>query len=203
MDTKFQTSFIPKKTVGPGLTGGRPESVSVALLVSIIIFMLSLAAAGGVFFYKRVLIRNIDKMNGQLVQAKNSFDPESIEKWSRFDKRIDAAAKILASHSVVSPIFDLLQNDTLATVKFNNFSLDLKDNGSASVSMTGEAKSFSSVANQSDIINREKFIKNPVFSDLNPNQSGNVVFKFNGSLDPALISYKNNLRRGSASASAN
>ncbi len=194
MDTKFQTSFIPKKTIAQGLTRPRPEAVSVALLVAIIIFILTLGAAGGVFAYKKVLIGRINDMNKRLAEAKNSFEPDFIEQLNKLNKRILSANKILAAHTTVSPIFDLLENATLATVKFNSFAYDLKDNGAGSLSLTGEAKNFSSIALQSDIFGQEKYIKNPVFSDLNPDSSGNIVFKFSSNIDPTLVSYKNNLK---------
>jgi len=193
MDTKFQTSFIPKKSLNEATSHSRPESVGVFLIIGIIIFILGLAAAGGVFAYKKILIKSIAEMNSRLAQAKNSFEPESIESWNRLNKRIEAAKKLLVAHTVVSPVFELLENDTLATVKFTSFAYDSRDNGTSFISLAGEAKNFSSIALQSDILGQEKYIKNPVFSDLNPDQSGNIVFKFSGSLDPNLISYKKNL----------
>ncbi|MDO8482959.1 MAG: hypothetical protein Q7S86_04040 [bacterium] len=193
MDTKFQTSFIPKKALNETTGRSRPESVSVFLIIGVIIFILGLAASGGVFAYKKILVKSIADMNGRLAQAKNSFEPESIEKWNRLNKRIEASKKLLTSHTVVSTVFDLLENATLATVKFNSFNYDLRDSGISSISLAGEAKNFSSVALQSDIFGQEKYIKTPVFSDLNPDQNGNIVFKFNASLDPNLVSYKKNL----------
>ena len=193
MDTKFQTSFIPKKALNETTSHARPESVGVFLIIGVIIFILALAAAAGVFAYKKILIGSIAAMNSRLAQAKNSFEPESIETWNRLNKRIEAAKKLLTTHTVVSPIFELLENDTLATVRFNSFTYDLRDNGTSLIALAGEAKNFSSIALQSDIFGQEKHIKNPVFSDLNPDQSGNIVFKFGSSLDPNLVSYKKNL----------
>lgn len=194
MDTKFQTSFIPKKAMAPGSVD-RPKSVSIALLISIIIFVITLAAAGAVFGYKRVLVQRIDTMNKKLAEAKNSFEPEFVEKLNRLNKRIESAKRIIDAHTAVSPILDMLENDTLATVKFDTFSYEMKDTGQSSVVMSGQAKTYSSIALQSDIFGRneypERYIKNPVFSDLNPDQSGNIIFKFNASLDGALVSYKN------------
>ena len=193
MDTKFQTSFIPKKALNETTSHSRPESVSVFMIIGIIIFILGLAASGGVFAYKKILIKSISDMNGRLAQAKNAFEPESIEKWNRLNKRIEASKKLLTSHTVVSTVFELLENTTLATVKFNSFNYNLLDSGSSAISLSGEAKNFSAIALQSDILGQEKYIKTPVFSDLNPDQNGNIVFKFNATLDPNLVSYKKNL----------
>jgi hypothetical protein len=193
MDTKFQTSFIPKKTAPA--SAGRPISGSVSpfMLGAIIIFVLTLAASGAVFAYRRILISSIGDMDRRLVEAKNSFEPDFINKVDRLNKRIEAAKKLIVAHKVVSPIFEVLENNTLATVRFNDFSYNLKDGGESSISLSGEAKNFSSVALQSDIFGKEKYIKSPAFSDLNPDSSGNIVFKFNASIDPALTSYQKNI----------
>lgn len=190
MDTKFQTSFIPKKALAE--SAGRPEtqSVSVFLIIAIVIFIVSVASAGGVFIYKKILIGQIADMSARLVQAKNSFEPSFIDKANTLNKRIDGGKQLLSTHTAVSPVFDLLENDILATVKFETFSYEFKDGGQISLALTGQAKDFSSIAIQSDILGQDKFLKNPVFSDLNPDQSGNVVFKLNLSLDPSLVSYK-------------
>ena len=193
MDTKFQTSFIPKKALTETTSRPRPESVSVFFIIGFIVFILSLASAGGGFAYKKILIGSITDMNQRLAEAKNSFESDFIEKMNRLSKRIEAGNKLLATHTVVSTVFDLLENQTLATIKFNNFTYDLRDNGTSFISLTGEAVNFSSIALQSDIFGQEKYIKSPVFSDLNSDQRGIVVFKFNASLDPNLISYKKNL----------
>jgi hypothetical protein len=132
-------------------------------------------------------------MDQRLVEAKNSFEPEFINTVDRLSKRIEASKKILAAHTAISPVFEFLESDTLAAVRFNDFSYELKDAGVSSISLSGEARNFSAVALQSDIFGKEKFVKSPVFSDLNPNTDGNVAFKFNATLDPTLISYQKNL----------
>lgn len=186
MDTKFQTSFIPKKSFEP--TAQKTAPVSVFLLISLVVFILTLAAAGGVYTYQRILVSRIDGVNAQLVKAKNSFEPSFIESVNTLYRRIESAKKIIGSHIVISPLFELLEDETLATVRFDGLNYELRETG-ATVRLSGEGKSFSSVALQSDIFGQNKAFKSPVFSDLNPNQSGNIVFKFSAVLDPKLITY--------------
>ena len=194
MDTKFQTSFIPKKNLEQSSGGNsHSESVSVFLVVSIVIFIVALASAGGVFAYKKVLIKTIAEMNRNLVEAKNSFEPESVEKWDTFGKRLKVAKKLIDGHTTLSSVFEMLENKTLGTVKFKNFSYEMSDAGVITIAMAGEAKNFSSIALQSDIFGQEKYIKTPVFSELNPDKSGNIVFKFSTTLDPDLVSYRKNV----------
>lgn len=207
MDTKFQTSFIPKKPIAP-VFARRGDSVSVFLVISVVVFVLSLGAALGVFAYKKILIARIAEMDETLVRAKNAFEPDFVLKLSRFDKRVSASRELLSSHGALSPLFTLLENDALATVRFDSFSFTATAGEGGALAMTGRAKNFSSIALQSDVFGEERFIKNPVFSDLNPDQSGNIAFRFSATVDKPLLSFKNALPpspkatagRGAASA---
>jgi hypothetical protein len=192
MDTKFQTSFIPRKS--PVVSAGRMgSSMSIFLIVAIIIFLLTISAAAGVYIYRKVLLTRIDDVNSQLVKAKNFFETSFISKATVLNRRIEASKQLLVAHTALSPVFDLLANETLATIRFDYFNYDVRDGGDAVLRLSGQGKYFSSVALQSDIFGQEKFLKNPVFSDLNPDASGNIVFKFVATVDPKLISYLSTL----------
>lgn len=167
------------------------EMVSLFFVISVIIFIITLIAALAVFSYKKILIERIATMNAELSSAKNAFEPDLIDMLRKFSNRVEVAKKVVDNHSVLSPVFDLLENQTLVGITFDNFKYESRDGAASLLSMSGQSKNFNSVALQSDIFGREKMIKNPVFSDLNLDQSGNVVFKFSASLDPSLTAYKN------------
>lgn len=194
MDTKFQTSFIPKKNL-PQATSAPSHSVPIglALLIAIIILIISAGAAGAVFAYKKILVTKITDMDKQLRDSQKSFEPGFIENISRLNKRIKSANSIINNHTVVSPVFGLLENDALATIKFDSFDYKLRDKNEGLLTLTGQAKSFTSIALQADIFSQEKHLKNPAFSDLNPNQKGNIVFKFTATVDSSFVYYKNNV----------
>lgn len=193
MDTKFQTSFIPKKTLTDSM-GRAGSSMSIFLIVAIIVFILTLSAAAGVFAFRKILVSRIDKVDKELVKAKNFFESSFINKANILNRRIEASKQLLAVHTAVSPIFELLENETLATIRFDSFNYDVKDGVGATLRLGGQGKYFSSVALQSDIFGQDKSFKNPVFSDLNPDQSGNIVFKFSSTVDPKLTSYVSTLK---------
>ena len=196
METKFQTSFIPKKNAPQFVAPARTSSISIAMIVGIAVFIISLSAAGAVFAYKKILIKQIEAKSAELTAKKNELEPEFVEMASRLNKRIISAEKIIATHTIVSPVFQLLEDSTLGTVRFDNFTYNLSDDHSAGLSLAGQAKSFTAVALQSDIFNQDKRIKNPVFSDLNPNSKGNIVFKFNANILPEAINFRNSLNLG-------
>lgn len=190
MDTKFQTSFIPKKPVldSPGRLS--PSSVSVFLIVAIIIFIVTLSAAGGLYIYRKTLLGRIDTANKLLVKAKNSFESSLIDSVKVLNRRIEAAKQLVTAHTALSPIFDVLEKETLATVRFDSLNYELKDSGGV-LRLGGQGKNFNSVALQSDIFGKDKSFKSPVFSDLNPDLGGNIVFKFSATIDPKLTAYAN------------
>ena len=59
------------------------------------------------------------------------------------------------------------------------------------MSMTGEARSFLTIASQSDLWSGEHRIVNPIFNDLNLDDSQIAKFTFRSALDPQLFLYKN------------
>lgn len=190
MENKFQTSFIPKREFSAVSAGDKFRSVSILSVIAVIMFVLSIALSAGIFAYQKVLVNKVKSINAELVKSKESFDPSFIQEVSNLNRRIDAAKDILGKHISASAIFDLLEKETLASVRFKTFSFALGTKGTVSLSMNGEADGFDSVALQSDVFGGDKFIKNPIFNNLNLDERGSVSFQFKASLDPKLLLYK-------------
>ncbi len=195
MDKEFQTSFIPKKTVIE-----RPKKIKsgggIFNLLSFIIFIVALLSVGGAYFYRESVKTNIDEYKRSLAIAKNQFEPSLITELQILDKRLNAATTILDQHVAVSPIFVLLQDSTLPTVRYSDFTYDIDSKTNlVNVEMKGEAKGYNFIALQADLFNDNKFIKNPIFSDLVLDQNGNVDFNLTFSVDKSLISYESFLDR--------
>ena len=190
MDPKFKTSFIPKQEVELGR--GRSFAESRFSLFSIIgasLFAVSIILAIGVFIYHRSLVNNINSMNAQLVAAKASFEPGFIQELVKTDKRIESAKKIIGKHNVVTPMFTMLEEETLQGVRFISLNYLLDSKGQSNLELKGEAVDFSAIALQSDVFNSESKIKNPSFNSVNPDDKGLVRFNFKGTLDPAAFLY--------------
>ena len=167
--------------------------MSLFLVASIVIFILVLSLAGGVFLWERLVRQNIDDINVRLAKAKEAFDPALVSEFTRLDNRIESSKKILGSHLSASTIFALLEKLTLVNLAFDDFSYSTDVDGAVKVEMRGEARSFNTIALESDAFTKSPFIRNPIFSNLNLDSSGNVIFTFNASLDPSLISYSKNV----------
>lgn len=199
METKFQTSFIPKKPVVEERRNN--SSISLFLLLSIIVFLVSIGLGGWIFIQKDLLIKNIESAEEVIKSNQGAFELDTIESMIRLDSRIKIAKDLLASHVSISPIFSFLEDKTLKSVRFKtfNFTSAGKDESGAStikVTMTGQAKDFKTIALQAEEfgnVNYRNIIKNPVFSDLNLTSDGSVSFSASMFVVPSFLSYSKSI----------
>jgi hypothetical protein len=190
METKFQTSFIPKQPV-TDTARPRTSAASLVFLVSFILFMASLAAAGAVFIYGQVITKNINDGKVTLQRNKNAFDPTTISELTRLNDRINATYGLLKNHKSVSTFFQVLSNTTLKTVRFTDFTYSSVGD-KITVSMNGQAFNYETVALQSKAFTDpalKNVFKSPLFGDLTLDALGNVSFGFSTSIDPFLVNY--------------
>ncbi|MEK7066229.1 MAG: hypothetical protein AAB965_01485 [Patescibacteria group bacterium] len=192
MEGKFQTSFIPKKPV-VSAARTRGSGMSLFMVVSIFIFIVSLALAGLVFGGQRYLKTELEKEKVSFSKAQEDFDSVTVETFVKLNNRIESGKKILGKHIAILPIFDFLESKTLKNVRFANVEISSLENGGAKIDMKGEAKNFSAVALQSDVFAESKELKNPLISDIDLSLNGAVTFNFTGEVNPSVILYKNTI----------
>ncbi|MDP3661439.1 MAG: hypothetical protein Q8R17_01110 [bacterium] len=193
VDFQMPPTFIPRQVAAAQTVGARHARVSVFFTLSAAAFVLSLLAAGGVFFYQKVLANRLVKMNNDLVAARAAFEPAFIEELQRMDIRLETAKTLLAQHRAVSPIFSLLERETLATVRFTKFGFSEATEGGVRLALAGEAASFNAVALQSDVFAKNGSFLNPVFSDFDVDKSGTVHFSFTATVAPEFVLYRSHL----------
>lgn len=184
------TSFIPKKPQSPVAGRKRGGVINIFFLISLIVFLGALTVTVGVFLYEGFVKKNIAEKSTQLEQAREAFEPTLIEELSKLDVRMQSAQEILDSHVALSAFFELLERSTLKSVRFNSFANITSPEGRVGITMKGTARSFNSVALQSDVFGKDPFIRDPLFSNLNLDDLGNVIFDFSATLDPDLLSYR-------------
>lgn len=192
--TQSQTSFIPRKSLAK--EGGERETKNVGLFAALpaVIFFIALASSGGLYLYKYFLNNSIVEKSTSLERAKNAFEPALIVQLKNLNSRIESSGEIISNHTIVSPIFSLLEESTLKTIRYNSFDYSYKkDDKKLMINLAGEASSYSSIVLQSDSFSKNKFVKSNVFSGLNLNDRGYVTFKLEMELDPKLISYEANV----------
>lgn len=193
MEPKFQTSFIPKRSLQETSTSRKiPKRVDLFFVLALLVLLLSLASAGGVFVYGKYVKTSIDNKAKELEEIKTAFDPALISEFSRLSKKMTVARDLLGSHISASAVFRALSDSTLKSVKFDDFTY-LFAPDKITITMKGQSKNFASIALQSDLFNKNKVFKNIVFSNLNLDKNGNVNFVFSADIDSSNILYKNNV----------
>ena len=194
MDQNFQTSFIPKKPIiKESAISSRP--VGILFIASLFILFTVLLATGGLYFYKGVVKKSIADKEKTLNLAKERFEPSKITELQVLDKRLRASSEILEKHIAITPVFEALEQLTMKTVRFTKFSYELsEDNAAINVKMSGQAIGYRSVALQSDLFAKNKNLIDPIFSNLTLDNSGNVLFDLEFSVDPSFVNYKRTLQ---------
>lgn len=200
MEAQYQTSFIPKK---PLTESGQKKSggMSLFLLLSIIIFLISLGSVAYVVLFKQAYIKTIEEEQKTIETNKNGLvsDSLTIESLVELDSRINVANKLLKNHIAVSPMFDFLQQATLKSVRFKNFSFTSSGKDSVnrvSIQMSGQAKDWETVALQADEFGKtewKKIISEPKVSNLSLNSDGSISFVFSAYINPNYLVYENNI----------
>jgi len=192
MDPQVTTSFIPKKPlVGETRRG---STFGLLMLGCILVFVMSLVAAGATFVYEKYLDGAIASKSKSLTISQNAFNAGVIQDLIRLDSLINQSKTLLTTHVAPSAIFDLLSSQTLEKVQFSKFEYASGDNGVATIRLDGTADSFSTIALQSDQLGASKVLKDIVFSNINiSSDSGRVTFSVSAGVDPALTLYSRNV----------
>lgn len=191
MESGIQSSFIPKDAgkvaAAPRLerSGGLPDLL---LLLAIVLFVASLALAGGVFLYQQYLSTSAASKLAQLKTAQEAFDPALIQEITRLDDRMRIADQVLGKHVAPTAIFLALQQATLTTVSFSSLSIESNDPSKITMEMNGVAQSVNSIALEADILSRNGVVTNPIFSGITRKEDG-VHFTLEALINPAAINY--------------
>lgn len=183
-----KTSFIPKqsmaKTPPPSRAGiGGLTATAIFLAVAAVIVY------GGLFVYQSVLNNQIDGLAVSLDRAKGAFETNLISELQIMDARLSTGGMLLKRHGALSPLFALLEENTVQTLRYKSFSLKTENDGASSVVLRGEADDYASIALQSDIFSQNKYLKDYIFSNLTLNQDGRISFDFSAKINSALLSY--------------
>ncbi len=189
MDPNVQGSFIPKQALNRAQSRG--GGLGLFFLASILVFVMSLIAAGGAFAYQGVLNKQIADKDVSLQKAEGAFDATAIDDLLRMDTRLTQAKLLLDKHVSTSGIFTLLSQITLEKVQILGMNLTMNTDGSGKLSANGVGDSFSTVALQSDAFGSSKFLRDVIFSGVSVGEGGKVSFNVSATVDPSVLLYRN------------
>ncbi len=188
MEPEFKTSFIPKKTLTT-TRRARGAVVGLFFVLSLILLLGAVLLSIGVFVYRTYLERSNEAKLGELEAAREAVDPDLIRELERLDIRLKTSQNLLSEHRALSSFFDFLEKTTLQTVQFESFTYAELSASEIAVTMDGKAKSFTSLALQSDAFAQSGVVHSPLFSNLDLDDTGNVTFEFTGVVDSSAVRY--------------
>lgn len=206
MEPKFNTSFIPKKSlqdVGGGTGGryvGRRDVYGPGFFLSLFLFLIAIVATVGLFAYSKITEDSIDEKIGILEGKKGLFNSAEIRDLIRADAQLKNATKVVNEHVVVSELFTLLEKITLKRVQYTGLVYEGFPTETALVSISGLAKNFQDVALQTEQYRLDNNLRSPIVKELErldaEGEEGDVNFTVDVLAQVDLLSFSAMLKRG-------
>lgn len=188
-NTTIQPSFIPRETPSSPRAPGRQKGIADLLtLLSIVLFVASVALAAGMFLYKEYLRSSSTSKVSQLERAKAAFEPSLIHELTRLDDRMRSAGDVLGGHISPMAFFRMLEQTTIASIAYTSLDFEATDAQHMSVKMDGVAGSVNAIALQADLFAKVGMITSPIFSNINREPDG-IHFDLSALVNPAAINY--------------
>ncbi len=192
MEPKFQNSFIPKRPVVSGQGSSIPTRRKQASFFGVIVtlvFLIMLAAVGGVFGYTKYLESDISVKKDALNVAVGDVNLEEIHALLVADTQLKSAASLLQGHLMPTRFFEHLEDLTLHSIQFTDFSYTAYPGKNAHIQMSGTSNSYSSLALQSDVFAQDDQVVSALFSSFDLSDTGRVTFEVDMEINNTLTSY--------------
>ena len=186
------TSFLPKAPIQAG-TSARPtvrksSGINPFSIIGILLLIIALAGAGGVYAYKEYVTHERDTEASKLIAAQKKIDQEGVQEFIRLRNRLVAGNTLLENHITLSQFFATLESMTLQNVRFNTLELSVADGRTATVKLSGEAKTLNALAAQSSAFSSDPNIKRAIFSGIKANDKTKFIeFNLTADLQPGLV----------------
>ncbi|PJE64713.1 MAG: hypothetical protein COU90_00360 [Candidatus Ryanbacteria bacterium CG10_big_fil_rev_8_21_14_0_10_43_42] len=164
--------------------------MGVFTMLSLVFFILMGLAYGGVFLYKRSIESNLDGLTRQLSNIEEELDSDIIQEIVRVDKGLAVAQDLLAQHVYSSRLFEFLENNTLETVQYNDFTYSF---GSRSVILAAVADSYVSLNEQIHIFQNLPLIRSVDFSGISMLEDDTVGFSLNLTFNDNIFRFNDSL----------
>lgn len=190
METRFETSFIPQQPL-LRVEGSqrRKEPVSLALLLSLVIFFSTLAVAGGVYFFRQDADRKLTAAKLELDEREKNINIEEINALKLLSTRFEVAQRVLGEHVAFSAALDLLERSTSVNIGYSSLEFGSTNQG-RNIRLLGEAPSYMSVYVQTQDLRTLPFVKDVTVSAIALSEADGIVkFTMSILLDRDLTEY--------------
>lgn len=198
MEPKFQTSFIPKSPIvnnSSSFSDAPAGSVNILRTVVVLFFIVSIAASSGVFAFTYYLKSKIESLNVSLREAESVFNSPQNQNILLVSDQLKSIQTLLTEHKVISPLFQMLEQETLPTVRWSSFTFSRDMSGQVSVMIKGEAQSYASLAQQAEIFLNSDWLVEVVFNGVALSNEGTVETTMKVIINPDIIRYSNQIEK--------
>jgi len=176
-------SFIPQKENKKSVYRG--QGPGVIIFFSGVMFIVSLLAFGGTFLYKDFIQKQINVLDESLSKTKSAFDDSFISELDKVSSKIALGEKLIREHGYLSRLFAFLEKKTLKNVSLTSFNYS----GLNSVNLSGDARSYTSVANQVEAFKDDPSVESVDVLKLSLKEGGIVGFDVKIEFSPSFFSY--------------
>lgn len=162
---------------------------SALFFVSLGLFLLILAAYGGLWLLNRAQHQTILTLREQIQSKEEDARPELINQILALDQRLSNIRAILGKHVFLSNIFRLIEKGVHQEVRFSNFNLSAN---SRKIDLTGEAASYAALARQIALFEQDPQIERVEFGGLTLSGENLLGFKLTLTFKQALLQIRPN-----------
>lgn len=189
MDAKFQPTYMPKLPIA---AVPRPVvNINILYVVATIIFVVVVGFVAGVYIYEHFLNQDIERLNSDLISARDSFELSTITDLKKTASLTAVARGLLDRHVAVSNLFSLLQESTYINTSFSSLTVTTEDSQAITISLTGKSGSYNTTILQTERLLKEApFLIDPKFTNFALDEAGSVGYTLTTSVDPKVIDYK-------------
>lgn len=195
--TNPKVSFIPKGSLvreESFLERRRPQSA--IGFIAFFAFVLAISTYAGLYYYNDKLNQEVATKTIAIKRAQKEFSDEpKVGEAKVFRARADLAMELLNAHTVVSPVFAFLSENTTESILYNRFSFKNGADG-ATLELSGEAPTYGALAYQTDVLRgKTKELSKFSVSNIALTKFGTVTFNIAMSFVPNYLLYTNNLSK--------
>lgn len=176
-------SFIPKRAqIDEGYS--RPAFASLTFF-GILLFIVSLVLAAGVYIYKKSANSNIKKLLAEVEKQKEEFEPALINELVSTATAIKAAKEVISGHRVASPVFDILEKNILKEVELTGFRETAEG-----LTIDGEALGLRKLVEQTIVLRQDPRVRTLTLQKINPAEGGKILFTIEVLLNSDVLTFK-------------
>jgi len=141
------------------------------------------------FGYKAYMDTEIQKSQVALSEARAAFQSEDNQKIILISDQLKSIKILLNEHTTVSPLFGLLEKETLPTVRLTSFLFSRSSLGEVVILIEGEAQSYISLAQQTKIFSGLEYLKKLEVTDVSLSETGTIRTKMKVYIDADILLY--------------